>query len=158
MKTRNIIIKQSKINKKGIFNLYKINKNKKIFVFANRIIKINHKLGCNCIICCKSINLKSNLWLYPKNNSYGYYLNHSCNPNSFSKGKFIYALKNIKPNTEITIDYSTTNIDKKWKMNCSCKQKNCRKIIKSIQYLPNNLFKKYYNFTQPFIRNNYNNL
>ena len=148
-------IRKSKIGGRGLFTIDKINKNQKVLRFTDKIILINHKAGCDCEICCRCINFRDNLWLYPKKNSCGYYINHSCNPNCFSKGKFIYAIKNIKSNEEITIDYSTTTIDKKWKMKCCCKSKNCRKTIRSIQYLPKSLFKKYENFMQVFIRDNY---
>lgn len=137
------IIKKSRIHGKGVFTLDKINKNKKLFKFADKIIIINHKFGCNCKICSRCISLKNNLWLYPEKNSYGWNLNHSCKPNCFYRGKYIYSLKKIKSNTEISIDYSTTTTDKKWKMICDCKSNNCRKIIRSIQFLPKNLFKKY---------------
>jgi hypothetical protein len=148
-------IRESKIGGKGVFTLDKIKKNQRVFKFADKIIPINHRLGCHCKVCCRCINLNDNLWLYPDDNSFGWNLNHSCNPNCFSKRKFIYALKNIKPNEEITIDYSTTNIDKRWKMKCHCKSSNCRKIIRSVQYLSKRLFNKYKNYMQPFIRNNY---
>jgi hypothetical protein len=150
-----LIIKKSKIGGKGVYTLDSIKKGKKVFKFADRVIPIKHRSGCDCKICCRCINLKKDLWLYPTKNSLGWNLNHSCNSNSYSKRKFIYTLKNIKAGDEITIDYSTTNIDKKWKMICHCKSKNCRKIIRSIQYLPKKLFKKYKNKMQPFIKDNY---
>ena len=148
-------IRKSEIGGNGVFTLGRMKKNQKGFKFADRIIKINHKPGCHCRVCCRCINIKDNLWLYPYKNSCGWNLNHSCNPNSFSKGKFIYAFRNIKSGEEITIDYSTTNIDKKWKMNCHCKSKNCRKVIRSVQFLPRGIFRKYEKFMQPFIRDNY---
>lgn len=67
------------------------------------------------------------------------YINHSCNPNSAWKSKFIgkttlYAQRNIKKGEEITVDYALNAVDQFgdnsfWKMKCQCKSKNCRKII-----------------------------
>ncbi len=64
-----------------------------------------------------------------------FFINHSCNPNTFIKivGEHAYlmCLLPIKPNDEITFDYSITATDKinEWSMKCLCKQWNCRKII-----------------------------
>jgi uncharacterized protein len=57
-----------------------------------------------------------------------HYINHSCEPNSFIKILYghiqIYALRDIAPGEEITIDYeSTLHSDKK---RCSCGAKTCR--------------------------------
>ena len=155
-KNKLLEIKESVIDGKGVWTLNKIKKDERVFKFSNKIIFINHKSGCNCKICCRCINLKNNLWLYSDKDSYGWNLNHSCKPNHYSKGKYVYAFKKINPNTEITIDYSTTNVDRKWKMTCHRKSKNCRMVIRSVQYLPKRLFKKYENYMQPFIKDNYN--
>jgi SET domain-containing protein len=154
---KKVFLGNSKIEGIGVIANKNFKKNEKIFLFSDKIIRINHKPGCHCEICRRCINTQKDRWLYPKRNSFGWNLNHSCFPNSYSKGKYIYALKNINANEEITIDYSTTNIDKKWKMKCSCKNKNCRRIIKSIQFLPKDLFKKYKGFMQEFIEQSYNN-
>ncbi len=72
------------------------------------------------------------------------YLNHSCNPNSGIKGKVtMVALKNIKEGEEITVDYSIIEGDDRWEMKCNCGAKSCRRIIKSVQFLPEVQFKKY---------------
>ena len=74
------------------------------------------------------------------------YINHSCNPNTSVKGKVtLVALRNIEKNTEITMDYAVTEGDLLWEMKeeCCCGEKNCRKIIRSIQYLPKKIFNKY---------------
>jgi len=73
--------------------------------------------------------------------------NHSCDPNSFLRGKNeLVALKDIKENEEITFDYSTTMDDNKekieesggglWTMKCKCESKNCRKIVDQFKTLP----------------------
>ncbi|KKR31810.1 MAG: Nuclear protein SET [Parcubacteria group bacterium GW2011_GWF2_39_8b] len=84
------------------------------------------------------------------------YLNHSCNPNSSIKGKVtMVALKNIKEGEEITIDYSIIEGDDMWKMKCNCGEKNCRKIIRSIQYLPTRTFKKYLPYIPTYFKKVY---
>lgn len=74
-------------------------------------------------------------------------INHSCNPNSFIKGKNeLVALKDIKKGEEITYDYSTTMNDNEekivkagsrlWTCKCNCGANNCRHIIDQFKTLP----------------------
>ena len=83
------------------------------------------------------------------------FLNHSCNPSAGVKGKVsLCALKNLKEGEEVTVDYSTIEGDAMWEMKCGCGEKNCRGIIRSIQYLPKETFKKYL----PFVPNYFQKL
>ena len=142
-----LVIKKSKIQGKGVFSRKIIKKGDKIFTFSDRKIEINHSSACNCKICHRCIQVGNHLWLYPKKGSYGWNINHSCNPNSGIKGKVIIAIKRISPNDEITLDYSTTTSDADWKINCNCKSKTCRKIIRGVQFLPRSLREKYKGLT-----------
>ncbi|MFA5175971.1 MAG: SET domain-containing protein [Candidatus Nanoarchaeia archaeon] len=150
-----LIIKKSKIEGKGIFAHKSIKKYEKVFKFADRVIKINHKHGCHCKICKRCIQIDKFNWLYPNQESYGWYLNHNCNPSCGIKGKYIVALKNIRPKEEISIDYSTTNNDEVWEMKCYCNNSKCRNKIKSIQFLPKNLYKKYKGFIPKYVEKSY---
>ena len=148
----NLIIKKSKIQGNGVFSQKIFKKGEKVFKFSDKIIKIKHQPGCNCSICHRCIQVGKSIWLYPKRGSYGWNINHSCNPNCGIKGKSIVAMKKIKSNEEITIDYSTSTCDAGWKLNCGCKSKNCRKIIRSIQFLQKSLGRKYENFILPYFK------
>lgn len=72
------------------------------------------------------------------------YFNHSCNPNSGFRGENeLVAIRNIKPEEEITYDYSTVVWDDRWSKNhgawtmkCECEEKNCRKIIGDFLTIP----------------------
>ena len=151
----NALVKNSGVQGNGDFATKNLKKDEKIFKFSNNLITILHKPGCDCDVCKRCINLKKDKWLYPKKDSLGWNLNHSCNPNSYSKGRDIFALRKIKKGEEITIDYSTTSIDKKWSMRCICGLKNCRKIIRSIQFLPLNLFNRYLVLMPRYVESNY---
>jgi len=84
------------------------------------------------------IGVKKDTWIDPDRPHK--FLNHSCNPTAGVKGISIFSIKNIKEGDEITIDYSTIEGDSRWTMPCSCGSKNCRKIIKSIQFLSEKQF------------------
>lgn len=96
------------------------------------------------------------------------FLNHSCNPNASvqgrivvdsggkSKGKYeIVALKSIKEGSEITIDYAVIEGDDLWEMSCRCGQRSCRKVVRSIHYLPRRQFNKYFPFIPVYFKNLY---
>ncbi|HKR02301.1 MAG TPA: SET domain-containing protein-lysine N-methyltransferase [Pyrinomonadaceae bacterium] len=63
-----------------------------------------------------------------------HYINHSCEPNAFMKILYghiqFYALRDIRPGEEITVDYeSTLHSDRK---RCYCGAKTCRGTINRI--------------------------
>ena len=113
------------------------------------------------------IGVGKNKWIYPDYPNQ--YLNHSCNPNAGIRGKIIIkdsdrsvkgeyeivALKNIKEGEEITIDYSIIEGDDLWEMECTCGEKNCRKIIRSVRYIPIKQFKKYLPNVPAYFKNLY---
>lgn len=57
-------------------------------------------------------------------------MNHSCSYNvGFdSTGNFVTA-KNVKKGEELTLDYGLFFSYPKFKLNCKCKSKNCRKLV-----------------------------
>lgn len=82
--------------------------------------------------------------------------NHSCNPNSFIRGKNeLVAMQDIKKGEEITYDYSTTMNDNEekivsagrelWTCKCNCGSKNCRGIIDQFKTLPKEIKQFYIN-------------
>jgi hypothetical protein len=79
----------------------------------------------------------------------GCYGNHSCDPNCGIKEDKTFALKDIKKDEEITVDYDTFEYD--WKMWCKCGSKNCRKILRGYKYLSKELRKKYKGYIQEYL-------
>ena len=148
----NLFIKKSNITGKGVFSQKAFKRGEKVFTFSHKKVEIKHRQGCNCRLCHRCIQVGKYLWLCPKKNSYGWNLNHSCNPTCGIKGNRIVAMQNIKPSEEITIDYGTSNNDAAWKLQCKCQSKNCRKVIQSVQFLSKSLRKKYRRFIHPFLR------
>ncbi|MFA5318660.1 MAG: SET domain-containing protein-lysine N-methyltransferase [Patescibacteria group bacterium] len=57
------------------------------------------------------------------------YVNHSCNPNIVEKDRVAYALRDIRKEEEITIDYDDiAYFEKPFK--CRCGSKNCRGFVR----------------------------
>lgn len=73
------------------------------------------------------------------------YINHSCDPNCglriVGSRALLVSLYDIKPDTEITFDYSTSSNDTKeeWTLDCACGSVKCRKKISGYQYLDKDL-------------------
>jgi len=79
------------------------------------------------------IGVKKNIWIDPERPHK--FLNHSCNPTAGVRGLTIISIRDIKEGDEITVDYSTIEGDRRWEMSCSCGEKKCRKVIRSVEFL-----------------------
>ena len=82
----------------------------------------------------------------------GAYVNHSCSPNGYWRGRSLFAWKRICPGEEITVDYSIAEV-LPWRFKCKCGERNCRGTIYANFFrLPKSLQKKYLSFTSRKIR------
>jgi SET domain-containing protein len=146
-----IKIKKSGINGIGIFAGKSIKKNK--FVgYIKGLIKRTHNTTTNDSLAFPDwVGFKRDEWIDPEPPFK--YINHSCDPNCGIRGtKTVIAMRNIKEGEELVIDYAITECDTEWNFkkqtgsNCKCGSKKCRKIIRSIQFLPEEIYKKYLPF------------
>ncbi len=86
--------------------------------------------------------------MYPDDN--GLFINHSCKPNVFVNEKLqVVTLVPVKANEELLLDYSTTELDPDWQMECNCGEDCCRRTLLSFQYLPNSIQNKYAKLIAP---------
>lgn len=99
------------------------------------------------------IGIGKNTWIDPIDEFQ--YLNHSCSPSAGFKGGRklkLYALHDIKPGEEVTIDYSTTEEDPDYCFeNLEPADENYRRFVGPVQSLPVDVYKKYL----PFIPNRF---
>lgn len=135
--------------KNGIYSVFAKDKIKKgVVIFEVQGPTIKYSKAPNPQIGFRWLGIAKNTWIIPQRQNSWWSIRHSCNPNVGLKNKIqVVAMKTILPNEEITIDDSITEADPDWKITCHCLSPHCRKIIRSIAYLPSDLFKKY----QPFI-------
>lgn len=168
-----IIMKKSLISGMGVFSTRLIKMGERICFMEGREMNINE-----AIKRIKKGTQNNGDLLQIDNNMYmrmmelNRCVNHSCNPNSFIRGKNeLITLKDILKEEEITYDYSTTmwedkeelknNFDEDvWTMNCSCGSQNCRKVIDQFYLLPNKLQKFYLEnkFVPDFILKNHSKI
>ena len=145
----NFIIKKSKHEGYGFFSTKAYKPGEKMIVFEGMKIKDTDKR-----LSHRAIQYSKHKFLEPKRYSLGYYLNHSCSPNSFVDGIVLYAKKHIKPKEEITVDYSLFTNYPTWDMKCKCRSKNCRKLINPYNRLPESLKKKNKKWTAGYLKAN----
>lgn len=149
-----IYIGKSGIHGNGIFAKKNIKRGEIICVLKGEIVVFEVKNEKDSEYGPNWVGIGKNLWIDPLPPIR--YINHSCNPNTGIKGRVvIVALKNIKKGEEFFLDYSIVDEDKFWQMKCSCGAKNCRKIIRSIQFLPVKTFKKYLPYVPTYFKKVY---
>lgn len=154
-KNQKITIKRSKIHGLGIVTNENIKKGEVIFLIKGEKKFREIKNTKTSLYGKNWIGIGKNLWIDP-NVGHGRYLNHSCNPSASITGKVkVVALRDLGQGEEITIDYSLVEGDHRWYMHCECGSKNCRKVIKSINFLPEEVFRKYMPFVPTYFKKIY---
>lgn len=144
MEPKKIYVGQSKVDGNGILAAKDIRAGELISFISCPQVKKEVRSKKDSFSIANWIGAGKYLWLNTNNTEFRY-LNHSCNPNAaiVSKRK-MSAMRNIKENEEIFIDYSLTDVDKFWEMKCLCKEKNCREIIRPIFDLPKSVFARHF--------------
>jgi SET domain-containing protein len=125
-----LTVKKSRINGKGCFATTSFERGKKIVEYTGERIsnaEAKRRASRRRVLRICAID---NRWSIDGSNggNGSHYINHSCNPNSFTRtvyGHILFlALRDIRPGEEITIDYvSTLHSDRK---RCTCGMRNCR--------------------------------
>ena len=153
-----VYVGSSDIEGKGLFAKRDIKKGEIAFIAKGKIIRWrvldeeDSKVGPNWL------GIGKDIWLDPEEGSYLDCTNHSCNPNLGIKGRVTFvALRDIKKGEELSFDYSTTEEDRFWKLpyRCKCGSSNCRRSVRSIQYLPEEIFASRSDYIPKYFRNVY---
>ncbi len=128
-----LAVEKSTINGKGCFATIEFKRGKKIAEYAGELLpdsEATRRASNRRLLRIVAINEEWSI-----DGSVGgngtHYINHSCQPNCYMKILYghvlFYALRDIHPGDEITIDYiETLHSDKK---RCTCGAENCRGTI-----------------------------
>jgi len=153
--SKKIIVKKSNIHGLGVIAKKKIKKGEVVFLVKGEKKFWKAKNVKDSLYGKNWIGIGEDLWIDPYI-GHGRYVNHSCDPTASVVGKVTaIALKDLKPGEEITIDYSLVEGSPMWYMRCNCGNNNCRKIIRSVNFLPSKIFKKYKKFMPQYFRKLY---
>lgn len=153
---RDLYVGESKIAGKGVFTKRSFKRGKIIFILKGAPKKKRINGSRDSAVGPNWVGIQKNTWIDP--DGIYQYLNHSCDPNMGIKGSVTFvAIKNIKAHEELVFDYSTTEDDIWWSFNtCKCGTRKCRKVLKSIQFLPKNYYDRYYPFIPNYFQKIYN--
>ena len=130
-----LAVKNSPINGKGCFARFRFERRRKIADYTGERIstaEAKRRAHRRLLRICA---IDSRWSLDGSRGGNGtHYINHSCEPNSFMKILYghiqFYALRDIRPGEEITIDYQATlHSDTK---RCYCGAKTCRGTINRV--------------------------
>lgn len=147
--TKAIYVAPSAIDKVGIFSAHRLRSGDTVFCVIGQYVRNGFsvefaQMGPNWI------GISKELWLDPDLTNPMTFMNHACEPNSIvTEGLRVIALKDIEAGEEIVMDYSTTEIDPFWKMDCHCNKPSCRKVIEAFQFLPATLRQRYQGLILP---------
>jgi len=156
MHARKVYVDKSAISGRGVFAKKDVKKGEIIFIAKGtpRHLKVRNKKDSQ--LGPDWLGVGRDLWIDPYDYNPLSYINHSCEPNAGIKGAVtVVASQNIHHGEEITFDYSTTESDLYWEFRCNCKNKKCRKIIRSVQFLPIERFKRYLPYVPRYFKKVY---
>lgn len=155
--TGRIYIDKSTIHGKGLFATNDLSKGEIAFIAKGKLEKFIVHSKMDSLFGSNWMSISKNTWLNPTKDNPLTFLNHYCNPNLGIKGKVTFvALRYIKKGEELTVDYSILELNPLWKMKCKCGYKSCRKLIKSIKFLPEKTYKYYLPFIPRYLSIVYN--
>ncbi len=155
---KKIRIAQSSIQGRGLFADEDIKKGERIQYIAGKKVRVRKLTNEDRERMSNWYGMGRYTWIDPGETPFRF-LNHSCEPNAAVAGKkTLVALENIRAGTEITIDYSMTDADPHWSLQCACKAPSCRKQVRAIYTVPAEVFKRHMPhvpqyFQRAYIRN-----
>jgi uncharacterized protein len=139
----------------GVFAKSAIKKGEDVAIFGGYIIPIGEvkKLSKQLQEYCYQIH--DNFFYGPVMHSeisLNEHYNHNCEPNvGFKDSVTLIALRDIKENEELTMDYAMLMTTDMFNFKCSCDSKKCRKFITGNDWKIKDLQKKYGAHFQPYI-------
>ena len=152
---KKIYIAKSRIQGKGLFAGESIPKGEKIQYIQGTKVKAKPKNEKDRAKMANWYGMGRYTWVDPGDTPFRY-LNHSCEPNAAVAGKkTLIALEHIKPDDELTIDYSMTDADPHWSLECRCGAKTCRKHVRAIYTVPPEVFKRHMPYVPQYFQRAY---
>ncbi|MCK4670500.1 MAG: SET domain-containing protein-lysine N-methyltransferase [Nanoarchaeota archaeon] len=123
-----VIVKDSKIQGKGVFAARDFKKGDIVLEWGNSLILTPEQ--------AEKIPDEDKKYIYYDGNKRvlvdppARFVNHSCDPNTFIRNFCGMAKRDIKKGEEITEDYSKEN-NPNFSMECNCGSKNCKGMLKT---------------------------
>lgn len=151
--------KQSNIGGKGLFAVKPIKKGEAVVIWGGTYVGFEEakkaKRGGKLVMQWDE-NLFS---VEGRGKSPGYFINHSCDPNLWTKDVYtLIAAREIKKGEELTADYALWEADENYisPWDCSCGAVKCRKKVTGRDWQLPKLQKKYKGHFSPLINKRIN--
>jgi hypothetical protein len=131
---------------KGVFARREFTAGSRILQFRGRIYSRAEYLSKVNPVKCHYMQIGDNAFLGPTTTPDNF-VNHCCEPNAglvIENGKaWLVAITTIRPEDEITFDYSTSMAEDHWEMDCACGAASCRGRVRDFKHLLPALQQKY---------------
>ena len=148
---KKIEVRRSKIHGSGIFASKKILKGEKVDSIEGELVVKKITSPEESKKFADWIGVGINKWINTDASVFRF-INHACEPTTaITSARTVRALRDIEKGEEITMDYSLTDADPFWKIDCTCGSPKCRGEIRSIQTLPKAVILE----RLPYITNNF---
>lgn len=150
-------VRKSFIHGKGLFSIRPIKKDEVIVIRSGHIIGTETLHKYKNIIRDSELQILDDFYLAPLSHAefsaVMTFVNHSCEPNLGLLGNVVFvAMKDIKRNTELTLDYAMFSTHNDYVFACKCKSENCRKEIRGNDWQKLNLQRHYKNYFSTYIQ------
>lgn len=137
----NFLIRDAGVKGNGLFSKVAFKEGELVFLMEGPTRFFKAEIPSECYIYPDWYSVDKNIWIEPApffNN-----INHSCNPNlGLRTSREFVARRNINPGEELSFDYSTTDDELPWIMDCECGELNCRRKVGAIQLLSEQQFQE----------------
>ncbi|MFZ5628177.1 MAG: SET domain-containing protein [Spirochaetota bacterium] len=131
---------------KGVFARREFKPGSRILQFRGRVYSRAEYLSKVNPVKCHYMQIGDNAFLGPTTTPDNF-VNHCCEPNAglvIENGKaWLVAISTIRPEDEITFDYSTSMAEDHWEMDCACGAATCRSRVRDFKHLKPALQQKY---------------
>lgn len=152
---KKIRIDSSRIAGKGVFADEDIQKGERIQYITGTKVRSNPITADDRERMATWYGVGRYTWIDPGDTPFRF-LNHSCEPNAAVAGKkTLVAIAPIEKGDEITIDYSMTDADPHWVLDCQCGTPSCRKRIQAIYTVPQEVFLKHMPYIPRYFQRTY---
>ena len=152
-------IRNSGINKKGMFAKELIYKGEIVYIKGGHIIKRDEIYSSTVINSYLPISDEYYIGALnaAEEEDTKLYNNHSCNPNCGMHGEITFiAIRDIMPNEELTIDYAFID-NEDYSFECYCGSYQCRHKTTGFDWKIKKLQQKYYQYFAQYLKDKIDN-
>lgn len=144
-------VKKSRIDGSGLFATEDIRKGEVVGYIHGPIVSFRAFTPTISKMMLNWIGASRYTWIDTSTSPFRF-INHSCDPNvAIVTKRKVVAITDIPENTEIAMDYSLSESEPGWSIQCTCKSPHCRKHIGPIQTIPESTYKKFKRYiSKPF--------